>query len=149
MKTLGFAGLAVALGFSAPVMGMEHSTVIEHAAGPITADYSGKTRVDMKQIGSAGGAGRASSLRCQWSVSLSVERQARVGANMQARRSMLRDDVLTGSSPGWCSERGNGIDRVIEARRDDLRSAMMAMVAQDREVILVEAEGAHGKQREG
>ncbi|MFN3458304.1 MAG: hypothetical protein ACK4Z8_12085 [Novosphingobium sp.] len=149
MKTLAFAGLAAVLAISAPALAMEHSTVIEHSAGPITADYTGATRVEMKQVGAAAGAGRASSLRCQWSVSLSVERQAQVGANLQAKRSMLRNDVIAGSSPGWCSERGNGIDRVIEARRGDLRSAMMAMVAQDREVILVEAEGAHAKLREG
>lgn len=149
MKTLAFAGFAAALAFSAPAVAMEHTTVIEHPAGPITADYAGATRVEMKQIGTVAGAGRASSLRCQWSVSLSVERQAQVGANLQAKRSMLRNDVITGSSPGWCSERGNGIDRVIEARREDLRSAMMAMVAQDRAVILVEAEGAHASQREG
>ncbi|MGV3511833.1 MAG: hypothetical protein ACO1OX_07490 [Novosphingobium sp.] len=149
MKTFALAGLAAGLALAMPAQAMEHSTVIEHPAGQITADYTGSTRVEMKQVGSVGGAGRASSLRCQWSVSLSVERQARVGANLQAKRSMLRDDVITGSSPGWCSERGSGIDRVVEARRDDLRSAMMAMVAQDRAVILVEAEGAHAGQREG
>ncbi|MBB4615823.1 hypothetical protein [Novosphingobium taihuense] len=149
MKTLAYAGFAAALAFSAPAVAMEHTTVIEHPAGPITADYAGATRVEMKQVGTVAGAGRASSLRCQWSVSLSVERQAQVGANLQAKRSMLRNDVITGASPGWCSERGNGIDRVIEARRDDLRSAMMAMVAQDRAVILVEAEGAHARQRAG
>lgn len=149
MKKLAFAGLAAALALSAPALAMEHSTVIKHPVGPITADYTGATRVEMRQVGAVAGAGRASSLRCQWSVSLSVERQARVGAKLQAKRSMLRNDVITGSSPGWCSERGNGIDRVVEARRDDLRSAMMAMVAQDREVILVEAEGAHAGQREG
>lgn len=149
MNSLAYAGFAAALAFSAPAVAMEHTTVIEHPAGPITADYAGATRVEMKQIGTVAGAGRASSLRCQWSVSLSVERQAQVGANLQAKRTMLRNDVITGSSPGWCSERGNGIDRVIEARRGDLRSAMLAMVAQDRAVILVEADGARVKPREG
>lgn len=149
MKTFAVAGLAIGLAFSVPVAAMEHSTVIEHPAGPITADYTGATRIEMKQVGSAGGAGRTSSLKCQWSISLSVERSAQVGASLQAKRSMVRDDVITGSSPGWCSERGNGIDRIVEARRDTLRNAMMAMVAQDRDVILVEAEGARARQREG
>lgn len=149
MKTFALVGLAAGLALATPALAMEHSTVIEHPAGQITADYTGAARVEMTQVGSAGGAGRTSSLRCQWSVSLSVERQARLGASMQAKRTMLRDDVITGSSPGWCSERGSGIDRVVEARSADLRSAMMAMVAQDRAVILVEAEGAHADQREG
>lgn len=149
MKTLAYAPLVVAIAFSPSAMAMQHSTVIEHAAGAITADYQGTTRVAMKQIGSAGSAGRTSSLRCQWSVSLSVERQAQVGASLQARRTMIRKDVLTGSSPGWCSERGSGIDRAVEARRDDLHRAMLAMVTQDRDVILVEAEGAYARKREG
>ncbi|MFY8194937.1 hypothetical protein [Novosphingobium sp. B1] len=149
MKIFAFAGLAVGLAFSVPAAAIEHSTIIEHPAGPITADYTGATRVEMKQVGTAGGAGRTSSLKCQWSISLSVERSAQVGASLQARRSMVRDEVLTGSSPGWCSERGNGIDKIVEARRDTLRSAMMAMVAQDRDVILVEAEGARASQRKG
>ncbi|OYZ43783.1 MAG: hypothetical protein B7Y31_03210, partial [Novosphingobium sp. 16-62-11] len=148
MKTIALAALAAGLALSAPAQAMEHKTVIEHPVGPIAADYTGSTRVEMQQIGSVGTAGRPSSLRCQWSVSLSVDRNAQVGTSLQAKRSMTRDDVVKGSSPGWCSERGNGIDKVVEARRDTLRSAMMAMVAQDREMILAEADSAHAKMRE-
>ncbi|MFY7836750.1 MAG: hypothetical protein ACOVQ0_10780 [Novosphingobium sp.] len=149
MKTLAFAAIGASLAFGASAQAMEHKVVIEHPVGPIAADYSGATRVEMQQLGSAGVGGRPSSLRCQWTVSLEVQRSAQVGASLQAKRSMTRDDVLKGTSPGWCSERGSGIDRMVEARRDDLRSAMMAMVAQDRDVILVEADGAHAKLREG
>ncbi|MCX7282518.1 MAG: hypothetical protein NTX28_00450 [Novosphingobium sp.] len=149
LAAVGIATLAAALAVCAPAQAMEHKVVIDHPVGPIAADYTGSTRVEMQQIGVAGGAGRPSSLRCQWSVSLSVERDAQVGSSLRARRSMMRDDVVKGSSPGWCSERGNGIDRIIEARRDTLRSAMMAMVAQDRDVILVEADSTHAKLREG
>ncbi|NLR72333.1 hypothetical protein HGI47_15770 [Novosphingobium sp. ERN07] len=149
MKTLAFAAIGASLAFGASAQAMEHKVVIEHPVGPIAADYSGATRVEMQQLGSAGAAGRPSSLRCQWTVSLEVQRSAQVGASLQAKRSMSRDNVLKGTAPGWCSERGSGIDRMVEARRDDLRSAMMAMVAQDRDVILVEADGAHAKLREG
>lgn len=149
MKTLAFAAIGASLAFGASAQAMEHKVVIEHPVGPIAADYSGATRVEMQQLGSAGAAGRPSSLRCQWTVSLEVQRSAQVGASLQAKRSMSRNDVLKGTAPGWCSERGSGIDRMVEARRDDLRSAMMAMVAQDRDVILVEADGAHAKLREG
>jgi len=149
MKTLAFAAIGASLAFGASAQAMEHKVVIEHPVGPIAADYSGATRVEMQQLGSAGVGGRPSSLRCQWTVSLEVQRSAQVGASLQAKRSMTRDDVLKGTSPGWCSERGSGIDRMVDARRDDLRSAMMAMVAQDRDVILVEADGAHAKLREG
>lgn len=149
MKTLAFAAIGASLAFGASAQAMEHKVVIEHPVGPIAADYSGATRVEMQQLGSAGVGGRPSSLRCQWTVSLEVQRSAQVGASLQAKRSMTRDDVLKGTSLGWCSERGSGIDRMVEARRDDLRSAMMAMVAQDRDVILVEADDAQAKLREG
>lgn len=149
MKTLSFAAIGASLAFGASAQAMEHKVVIDHPVGPIAADYSGATRVEIQQLGSAGAAGRPSSLRCQWTVSLEVQRSAQVGGSLQAKRSMSRNDVLKGTAPGWCSERGSGIDRMVEARRDDLRSAMMAMVAQDRDVILVEADGAHAKLREG
>jgi hypothetical protein len=149
MKTFALAVIAAGLAFGSQAQAMEHKVVIEHPVGPIAADYTGVTRVEMQQIGTAGVGGRPSSLRCQWSVSLTVERHAQVGASLQAKRSMLRDDVVKGTSPGWCSERGSGIGQIVDARREELRNAMMAMVAQDRDVILVEADSAHAKQRAG
>ncbi|MFN4134858.1 MAG: hypothetical protein ACK4G2_04330 [Novosphingobium sp.] len=142
MKTFVFAGMAAALAIAAPVQAMEHKTVIEHPVGPIAADYSGSTIVEMKQIGAAGVAGRPGSLRCTWTVSLAVERDAKVGSALQTRRTMTRANVLKGSAPGWCSERNSGVDRMVEARRDELRGAMMAMVEQDRAVIMAEADKA-------
>lgn len=148
MKTLVVAGLVAAVAICGPAQAMEHKTVIEHPVGPIAADYSGATVVRMKQLGVAGGAGRASSLRCAWTVSLSVERDARVGDAWQAKRTLSRANVLKGSAPGWCSERNSGVDRMVAARRDDLRGAMMAMVEQDRTALLAEADKAHAS-REG
>ncbi|MCY1671662.1 hypothetical protein OVA07_11650 [Novosphingobium sp. SL115] len=132
---------------SAPVMALEHKAVIDHPAGDIAADYAGSMRIEMRQAGSAGPGGRASSLRCNWSVSLIVERTAAIGSALQAKRSMERDNALKGSVPGWCSAAGNGIERTVAAKADNLHATMMAMVAQDRSVILVEAEGAALRRR--
>ena len=68
---------------------------------------------------------------------------------MQSRRSMTRDDVATGSSPGWCSTQEKSIDRLVEARRDTFREAMLALVAEDRGAILAEADSARAADREG
>ena len=110
MKTFAFAGIAAGLALCAPAQAMEHKTVIEH---PVRPDRSGTTPAQpawkCSRSALPGLVVARTSLRCQWSVSLSVERHAQVGASLQAKRSMLRNDVIKGTSPGWCSERGSGI----------------------------------------
>ncbi len=150
MKNLAFAGLA-ALGMiaGAPAQALEHRTIIDHPGGEIAADYRGNTQISTKQVGNAGPGGRASTLRCTWTVSLSVERIASAGSGLHATRSMTSQDALKGSHPGWCSYDGKAIERIVEARREVLRGAMLAMVAQDRETILAEAENARQRARAG
>ena len=149
MKKLAFAGLAVGILVAAPAQALEHEVVIEHPAGPIAADYAGTVNVETRQVGTAGVAGRPSTLRCTWSASLRVDRTAMVGDAMQTRRSMTRDDVASGSTPGWCSSKEASIDRLVEARSETFRSAMLAMVAQDRTAILAEADSIRSGNREG
>lgn len=143
MKRFAFAGLMLGALIAAPAQALEHKVTIEHPdAGPIAADYRGSANIVETQIGSAGPGGRASTLRCQWSVSLTVERTALAGSGMQASRSMTQDNALKGSAPGWCSSNSKGIQRIVDAKRDSLRQTMMAMVEQDRAVILAEADSA-------
>jgi hypothetical protein len=147
LAALGLLSAGLCAVAAVPAHAMEHRTVISHPEGPIAADYSGATRIELKQVGTAGPPGRGGELRCLWSVSLAVERSATAGARFQARRSMVRDGVLTGSTPGWCAGRTEAAERAIAARRDTLHQAMMAMVAQDRVAILAEAAAA--RYREG
>ncbi len=150
MKRFAFAGLMLGALIAAPAQALEHRATIEHPdAGPIAADYRGSTRIVEKQIGSAGPGGRASTLRCMWSVSLTVERTALEGSGMQASRSMKQENALKGSAPGWCSSNSKAIQRIVDARRDSLRQTMMAMVAQDRAVILAEADSAKSRASAG
>ena len=149
MKKLAFAGLAVGMMVAAPAQALEHEVVIEHAAGPIAADYAGTVKVETRQVGTAGVAGRPSTLRCNWSASLRVDRTAVVGDAMQSRRSMTRDGVASGSTPGWCSTNNASIDRLVDARSDTFRTAMLAMVDQDRTAILAEADSMRSGNREG
>lgn len=149
MKAVAFAALIAGVALGSPAQALEHKAVIDHDLGPIAADYEGSTSIRMEQLGSAGGAGRSSSLRCQWSASLTVERKAQVGPDLKAHRSMVRTDALTGSTPGWCSARGNGIAELIAARHDKLHAQMLAMVEQDRSAILAEADNARKAQQGG
>ena len=141
MKKLAFAGLAIGACLATPAAALEHEVVIEHAAGTIAADYAGTVKVETRQVGTAGVAGRPSTLRC--------ERTAKVGETLQSRRSMARDDVATGSRPGWCASQAKAIDNLVDSRRDTFRTAMLAMVEQDRSAILAEADSVGAGNREG
>lgn len=148
MKKLGFAAL-LAVGLASPALALEHEVEIDHPAGTIAADYDGAVRIETRQTGTVGVAGRPSTLACVWSASLSVERTARLGDALHARRSMIREDVARGSTPGWCRQNGAAIDKLVDARRDTFRSAMLELVAQDRAAILAEADNASRAGREG
>lgn len=143
MNKCALAAAAAALVMCAPAQAMEHKTTIDHAVGPIAADYTGSTRVAMEQVGSAGAAGRPSSLSCRWTVSLAVDRHARLGSGHQARRSLVRSDVVKGSTPGWCPDREYGAERIAARHGKDIHAALMALVEQDRALILAEADSMH------
>lgn len=130
----------LALGFAAPAFALEHEVVIDHAAGPIAADYRGAVTIETQQLGAAGVAGRPSTLRCQWSATLAVERVASVGTALQSRRTLTRKDVASGSRPGWCPTDPDVIDRLVDKRGEGLRSAMLALVEQDRATLIAEAD---------
>ena len=139
MKKLSLLGVALGLGLAAPAVALDHKVVIEHPEGPIAADYAGTVKVETRQIGSVAAPGRPSTLRCEWSASLSVERNAQVGDKLKTRREMRQDDVATGSAPGWCRNSAKAIERVVDARKETFRSAMLDLVEQDRTALLAEA----------
>lgn len=136
------AGLA-----AAPALALEHEVVIDHVAGPIAADYSGAVTVETRQTGTVGVAGRPSTLRCEWSANLTVERVAKVGEALNSRRTLTSEDVARGSKPGWCETQAKSIDKLVDARRESFREAMLAMVEQDRAALLAEADSTAASTR--
>jgi len=148
MRKLAFAGLIVGACLAAPAAALEHEVVIEHPAGTIAADYEGAVQVSTRQVGTVGVAGRPSTLRCEWTASLTVERTAKVGTTLQTRRAMSRENVARGSKPGWCETRARAIDALVDSRRETFRTAMLELVEQDRGAILAEAESVARSGRE-
>ncbi len=140
MRMCALALAATTLALGAPAQAMEYKAVIDHPVGPIAADYAGTSHVVMQQVGSVGAGGRMDTLRCRWTVSLKVERHARLGAGQEARQTLTRSDVVQGSLPGWCPQREDAAERIAARHRDDLHAALMAMVEQDRALILAETE---------
>ncbi len=149
MKKLCLAGLAIGACLASPALALEHEVVIEHAGGAIAADYQGQVTVETKQVGTAGVAGRPSTLRCNWTASLNVERVAKMGETLQSRRLLSSDDVASGSRRGWCGANTKAIDRLVDSRRETFRAAMLALVETDRTALLAEADGVGTQNREG
>lgn len=141
MKKLVMSAFALTVSLAAPAAALEHEVVIDHAEGPIAADYKGTVRVETRQIGTVSAAGRPSTLECQWTARLEVDRVARVGEVFRSQRILIRDKVASGSRPGWCESQTKAIDRIVAARRERIRSAMLALVEQDRATLLAEADG--------
>lgn len=139
MTKLSLPALALALCLAAPAAAFEHEVVIAHPEGPIAADYAGSVKVETRQLGTAAAPGRQSTLRCQWSASLDLERTAKVGETLQTRRAMRADDVVSGATPGWCRNSAKVIDQLVAAQRDRFHAAMLALVEQDRNALLAEA----------
>lgn len=114
--------------------------VIDRAAGPISADYRGAVTIETKQVGTAGVAGRPSTLRCQWTASLNVQRVAKVGAALSSRRTLTSEDVTSGFKLGWCPVNPAALAKLVNARGARFQAAMLALVAQDRAALLAEAD---------
>lgn len=147
MKKFVLAGMMAAATLASPVLALEHEVVIDHQDGPIAADYTGSVTVETRQVGTAGVAGRPSTLRCDWTASLNVERVAQVGESLRSQRSLTTSNVDRGSRPGWCETNAKAIDKLVDGRKDRFRAAMLALVEQDRGVLLAEAEGAQSESR--
>ncbi len=142
MMKRALAGVVLAACAASPALALEHDVVIDHAAGPIAADYRGTVKVETKQIGTAGVAGRPSTLRCQWTASLNVKRVASVGAGLQSRRMLTSEDVTRGSQPGWCPTNPQALDKLVDSRDARFKVALLALVEQDRAALLAGADNA-------
>ncbi|WP_285710537.1 hypothetical protein [Erythrobacter oryzae] len=142
MKKFVMSVLVLAASLAAPAYALEHEVVIDHAEGPIAADYKGTVKIETRQVGAAGVAGRPSTLSCQWTARLDVERVAKVGSTMSSRRTLTSDDVASGARPGWCPSNPEAIAKLVDARGERVRSALLALVEQDRAALVAEADTA-------
>lgn len=136
------AGAVLAACAASPALAHKHDVVIDHVAGPIVADYRGSVTVETKQVGTAGVAGRPSSLSCKWTASLHVERVAKIGAGVRSLRALTSENVTGGSKPGWCPNTPKSLDKFVDASDARFKAALLALVDQDRATLLAEADNA-------
>lgn len=116
----------------------EHSARLEHAGGIVEAHYRTRVSLVSRQVGSVTNGGTPSTLRCVWRADISVERQARYGADVRLARGIDRQGVVEGSRPGWCGTNRDAIAQDVARRADEIRTHMVAVAQEDETVLKAE-----------
>ncbi|MBM6575487.1 hypothetical protein KCP91_03835 [Microvirga sp. SRT01] len=132
-----------------PAATIDHSITIDHRTGPIDARYRGTVAVEHKQVGSIAPPGRASTLRCMWSANMIVDRHATAATGTTMMRNIVRDNVVSGSRPGWCDKHRGSIAKEVAAKVKDMDSHVVAVAQEDHDVLRAELDRAHGETRTG
>lgn len=132
------AVMALGLTAASPLLTIEHLTKIDHDTGPLTANYHGSISIDQKQTGSVIPSGRPSTLRCIWTASIAVTRDAKTADGMMLGRQFVRENVASGSHAGWCSKNKTAIAESVAKRTPDLERHMTALVQEDRSILLAD-----------
>lgn len=147
MPFLLTAVMALGLTTASPVTTVGQSIQIDHNTGPLTANYHGNIKIDQKQIGTVAPSGRPSTLRCMWTASIAVTRDAKTAAGMILSRQFVRENVASGSHSGWCSKNKTAIAESVAKRTPDLERHMTALVQEDRNILLADLDRLHSSAR--
>ena len=138
--------IAAGLLLGAPVVD-SHRVEIDHQGQRVDVTYHSELAVKQRQVGTAGPAGRPSTLRCLWKANVSVEREARSAAGHVLKRTISSDAPIEGSRPGWCSGQRAAIEQEVASRSDQVREHLLAVAERDRETLALELDAAHSPAR--
>ncbi len=128
---------------------LEHRTRVDHTSGSVEAHYTGTVHLVAKQVGSPGPGGRASTLRCEWSAKLAVNREARHEAGGLLSHSMTDREGIALSRPGWCNSHRGAVKAEIASRTDELQQRLVALAAEDRDTLLAQVERQNEQRNAG
>lgn len=129
--------LSLGLLLAAPFSEIVHSARIDHPSGPAHAEYRMRVDVRHQQLGVAAPGSHAATLRCRWRADLVVDRQAS-HATGTLRRVLHREDVASGSRPGWCTANRAVIAKDVASSTGAMRGAAAALAGQDAEALRAE-----------
>lgn len=138
MGILFAAGAALGAIVVTPHIPLEHRVRIDHASGPINAAYTGAVTMAARQVGAPGPGGRAATLRCEWTASLAVEREASHAGGTLSRR--IDAEGLTLTRAGWCNAHRADVARQVAERSDALHRRVLAVAEADRAVLVQQLE---------
>lgn len=130
-----------------PVADEAHRMQIDHRGQKVDVTYRSAVDVSHKQVGAVGAPGRPSALRCAWTASVDVHREARHAAGHVVARTISAETPLTGSRPGWCDTQRDAIAQEVATKSGKVREHLMAVAARDQNALVAELDAAHDRAR--
>ncbi|MEH3120585.1 MAG: hypothetical protein PGN16_01195 [Sphingomonas phyllosphaerae] len=124
-----------------------HRVQLDHRGQQVDVTYRSAVDVTHKQVGAVGAPGRPSALRCAWTASVDVHREARHAAGHVMARTISAEAPLTGSRPGWCATQRHAIAQDVAARSGKVRDHLLAVAARDQDALVAELDAAHDRVR--
>lgn len=134
------AGLALGAIVVTPQLPLEHRTQVQHASGVVDAEYRGTVTLAAKQVGTPAPGGRASTLQCEWTADLAVEREARHPNGGLLSRTINDAQGLTLSRAGWCNSHRNDVAQHFAERSDELHQQLLSVAEADRDMLVSQVE---------
>jgi hypothetical protein len=149
MAYMLMAGLA--LGAAGATLGMtvDHHTQLDHHSGRIAVTYRGDVAIHHKQVGTATGGGRSSTLRCDWSAKMTVARHAIGTSGASMTRHIADTPAIAGTRPGWCTTNRSAISQEVASRAGDMRRHLVTVAEEDHAALRAELDRLHGAERTG
>lgn len=141
------AGLLLGTPFAPVTADAAHRVQMDHRGQRVDVTYRSEVDVAHKQVGAVGAPGRPSALRCAWTASVDVHREARHAAGHVMARTISADAPLTGSRPGWCDTQRDAIAQDVAARSGKVRDHLLAVAARDQDALVAELDAAHDRVR--
>jgi len=149
MTYLLIAGLA--LGTAGATLGMtvDHQTHVDHHSGRVAVTYRGDVAIHHKQVGTATGGGRSSTLRCDWAAKMTVARHAIGAGGTSMARHIADTPTIAGTRPGWCSTNRSAIREEVANRASDMQRHLVTVAEEDHAALRIELDRLHGPERTG
>ena len=138
--------IAAGLLLGAPAL-ESHQVVLDHQGQRVDVTYRSDLAIKERQVGTASGPGRQSTLRCAWSAQVSVQREARSAAGHVLSRTISSDSPITGSRSGWCAGQREAIASEVAARGQQVREHLLAVAERDDATLRAELDATHATVR--
>lgn len=130
-----------------PIAEEAHRVQMDHRGQQVDVTYRSAVDVRHKQVGAVGAPGRPSALRCAWTASVDVHREARHAAGHVLTRRISADAPISGTRPGWCDAQRGAIAQEIAAKTGEVREHLLAVAERDQAAMLAELDAAHDRTR--
>jgi len=149
MAYMLMAGLA--LGAAGATLGrtVDHDTQLDHHSGRVSVTYRGDVAIRHKQVGTATGGGRSSTLRCDCTAKMTVDRHAIGTSGTSVTRHIANTPAIAGTRPGWCSTNRSAIMEDVASRAGDMQRHLVTVAEEDHAALRSELDQLHSAERIG